>query len=166
MKKLILGVALTGLSMPLIADDAINLASGSQLDVQSVSQVRLQDGETQDNVWFSLDPTQFSDAADKQLSNCVLTAQVALDSGELFFTSRSLRCPSRTGDVYTAENVSAKLITSTNQLCTASGSYCTEVTLDTSAAYRVELEAAAKMEAAYNASREVNRIRIDQQRAD
>lgn len=166
MKKLIASLALVGFSLPLMAQESISLTSGSQLEASSVSQVSLQEGQNKDNVWFAIDPAQVSNSSEKQLSNCVLTAHISLDQGELNFTSQSLRCPSLTGDVYTAENVHARLTNSISQLCSSSGSACTEVTFSTSQFYTLQLEEAARLTAAYNASREVNRMRIEEQFQD
>lgn len=166
MKKLILSFALLGLALPVAAQEAIHLSSGSQLNASSVSQVLLQDGESKDNVWFAIDPAEFSGSSEKQLSNCVLTARLTLDQGELQFTSRNLRCPSKTGDVFHAEEVQVELLTSVSQVCTASGSYCTEVTLSTSAEYQLQLQDALNLEAVYNPSREANRMRIEEQQAN
>jgi len=166
MKKLIASLALVGFSLPLMAQESINLTSGSQLDVNSVNQVRLQEGQRKDKVWFSVEPAQITNSSEKQLSNCVLTANIGLEQGELQFTSQSLRCPSLTGDVYTAEAIQASLTTSISQLCSSAGSRCTEVNFSTSQNYTLQLDEAANLTPAYNASREVNRMRIEEQFQD
>ncbi len=165
MKKLFTGLALVSLSLPLMADQ-LTLPATTQLTATSVSQIRLTEGVSKDNVWFAVDPAQIQGQADKQLSNCVLTARVALERGEVLFSSRNLRCPSLTGDVYTASNLKAKLETPTSQVCTSSGNRCQEVTFDTSSEYLIRVEESATLEAAYNASREVNRLRIEEQRGN
>ena len=166
MKKLIASLGLVGFSLPLMAQEGINLSSGAQLDVSSVNQVRLQEGQRKNNVWFSVEPAQLTPSSEKQLSNCVLTANIGLEQGELLFTSRSLRCPSLTGDVYTAEEIKATFTTGLSQICSSAGSRCTEVTFSTSQNYTLQLDAAAELTPAYNASREVNRMRIEEQYQD
>ncbi|MDR9467475.1 hypothetical protein [Marinospirillum sp.] len=163
MKKLIVSLALVGFSLPLMAQESISLTSGSRLEVSSVDQVRLQEGQSKENVWFAVDPAQVSSSSEKQLSNCVMTAHLSLEQGSLHFTSQSLRCPSLTGDVFTAEEIHANLTDSLSQLCTSSGTSCTEVTFSTSQVYTLELEEASQLIAAQNASREANRARIEEQ---
>ena len=162
MKKLITGLAFASLSLPLMADE-VTLPASTQLSITSVKQLRLAEGESDSNAWFAVDPTLIPGHASKQLSNCVLTARVSLERGELLFSSRNLRCPSYTGDVYTAEEISVQLETPTSQVCTLPGSRCKEVTLDTSSEYRVRVNQPATMKAAFNPSREVNRLRIEEQ---
>jgi|GEM_PF-1555406 hypothetical protein len=163
MKKLIVSLTLVGFSLPLMAQESISLTSGSQLEVSSVDQIRLQEGQSKDNVWFAVDPAQISGSPEKQLSNCVVTADISLEQGRLHFTSHSLRCPSLTGDVFTAEEIHASLTENLNQLCTSSGTSCTEVTFNTSQVYTLKLEEASQLKAARNASREANRLRIEEQ---
>lgn len=166
MKKLIVGLALAGCSLPLLAEQSIHLEAGKALEVTSVAEVVLHAGDSKDNVWFSVDPGQVSQSSEKQLSNCVLTASLSLNEGELNFASHNLRCPSLTGDVYTAENIQVKLTTPVSQICSSAGNQCTQVTLSTSQFYSLTLEDSAELVPAYNASREVNRMRVEEQYQD
>ncbi|WP_114416262.1 hypothetical protein [Marinospirillum perlucidum] len=163
MKKLIASLALIGFSLPIMAQDTISLNSGTLLDVSSVGEIQLMNGESKDNVWFAVDPAQISSSNEKQLSNCVLTAYVGLENGELQFNTHSLRCPSMTGDVFTAEEIAAELTASLSQVCTSSGNSCSQITFNSSSRYTVKLEEASSLVAAYNASREANRLRIEEQ---
>lgn len=166
MNKLIVSLALAGFSLPLLAEQSIQLTAGSELEVTSVSEVILNAGERQDNVWFSVEPAQISNASEQRLSNCVLTASIRLEEGEILFNADNLRCPSFTGDVYTAEELEATLNTSIAQICSSSERQCSQVTFTSSQYYSVTLDRSAELAPAYNASREVNRMRVEEQYQD
>lgn len=163
MKKLIATFALMGCSFGLIAQPAtLPLQPGQMLNASAVNQVVLKEGETRSNVWFSIETKNVEGTSTQHLSNCTLSTDIKLNSGQFSLQSKQLRCISEEGDVFTDKNINAQLLTSTSEICTAKNSKCTEVTLSSSNNYAFKVKNQSNLVAEFNAMREVNKSRLEQ----
>lgn len=162
MKKLFPTLALLSCSFGLMAQDNLSLQSGQLLDATAVSKVVLQEGQTRENVWFSVETNRVEGSSSYKLSNCTLSTDLSLNNGRLDLQSKMLRCVSDAGDIFTDKAIKASLTASTTEVCSSSGSKCSEITLQAGQNYVFEIRQNANLIAEFNASREVNRIRMEQ----
>jgi len=76
--------------------------------------------------------------------------------------SKQLRCISDKGDIFTDKKVQAQILASTNDLCTSRKGNCSEVTLYSGGSYTFEVKKPSQLVAEFNAMREVNKSRLEQ----
>lgn len=163
MKKLITAFALTGCSFGLMADQAtLPLQPGQMLQASVVNSVVLKEGESRNNVWFSVETNRVEGTSTYHLSNCTMSADVRLSGGTFNLTSKQLRCISDKGDIFTDKNIQAKILTDTNNICTNKQGKCAEVTLRNSSNYTFEVKNQSNLIAELNVMREVNKSRLEQ----
>ncbi|MFK7161302.1 hypothetical protein V6U78_09665 [Marinospirillum sp. MEB164] len=162
MKKIATSLLLASCSFGLLADTSLPLASGLQLEGEVLSQIELSDGQRKENVWFSINTSQVQGSSSESLSNCILTSHLSLQQGSLQAQPQQLRCITLEGEVFTSPaGFPARLNLATADVCTSSGASCTQVTLQPQATYLFQLSANTQLNAEYNATRELNRMRLE-----
>ncbi len=161
MKKLIAGLAFAGLSLPLLAQETLVLDTNTYLDASVITELNLSEGQVVNNYWFAVQPSTVQALTDQTITHCVLDTQATLSQGQLQLTTQALRCPTVRGDVFTSRDIEATIAASIEELCTSSsGQRCNQVTFKQGYSYLFELNQSANMVQEFNASREVNRLRM------
>jgi len=163
MKKLITTFALMTASFGLLAEQpTLPLKSGQILNATTISQVVLNEGEARENVWFSIETNRVEGTSTYHLSNCTLSTDIKLQGGEFNLESNQLRCISDKGDIFTDKDIQARILASTNDICTSKHGKCSEVTLYSGSSHTFEVKKASQLVAEFNAMREVNKSRLEQ----
>ena len=160
MKKFLTGLMLAGCSLGVAAETQINLAAGQQLTGTAVKKLVLEEGQTANNFWFGVSPSQVGSSAGLNLTGCALSTHLSLNQGQLAVATEQLRCITEEGDIYTQPKFKARFTSSSNQVCTANSGGCTQVTLYENSSYAFELTEATSLEAELNVMHEVNRARL------
>lgn len=162
MKKLIATFALMGCSFGLMAQDTLPLQTGQLLDATVISRVTLQEGQSRENLWFSVETNRVEGTSGYQLSNCTLSTDLDLTNGEMHLKSKQLRCISNTGEIFTDKSIEASLTASTSEVCSSGSGKCSQITLQPGTHFVFEVKNTSSLIAEFNPSREVNLMRLQQ----
>lgn len=161
MKKLIATLTLVSSSCVVMAvQPTLPLQVGQILNTSAVKQTIINEGQALENVWFEVETHQVKGTSSYHLSSCTLSADLSLNKGSFNLKTKQLRCISDNGDIFTDTNLAAKFLPTTKDVCSSRSATCSQVTLRPSGNYTFEVERASNLEAEFNAMREVNRSRL------